>query len=181
MTSFTLMFGCSFLTKYLTPPFFHLQSWLKKAEWIDSLAPLPEGPRTALLTAMLAVEPYKAPEKKEKKEEKEAREGLRYRGPPDTRSEDTHAPSTLEGEKEHEEEGEESESSRTRKKAASKDAEKDQPPPAQKRQCRAKVALSGDNSASVEDSEAFEEVPRRTRRVKPQAQRYISDTSPTYL
>ena len=84
--------------KVLNSLFFHLQSWLKKAEWTDNLAPLPKGPRTALLTTMLAVEPYKAPEKKD--EEEEVIEGLRSRGPPDTRSGDTHAPSTLEGEKE---------------------------------------------------------------------------------
>ena len=46
----------------------------------------------ALLMAMLAMEPYKVPEKKEKKEEEEAREGLHSKGTPDTRSGDTHTP-----------------------------------------------------------------------------------------
>ena len=57
----------------------HPQNWLKKAQRIDSPVPLPEGPRTPLLTAMLAVEPYEAPERKEKKKDQqgEAREGLR--------------------------------------------------------------------------------------------------------
>ena len=58
----------------------HPQSWMKKTKWTDSPTPLPEGPRTPLQTAMLAVEPYEAPERKEKKKEKkrEAREGLHF-------------------------------------------------------------------------------------------------------
>jgi hypothetical protein len=105
---------------------FHPQSWLKKAEQINSPVPLPEGPRTALLTEMLAVVPYKAPEKKGEK--REAREGLHPRGPLDTKSGETQAPSTHDEEKG--EDGEESDSSRTRKRVASDDAEEDQPPPA---------------------------------------------------
>jgi hypothetical protein len=111
--------------KALNSLFSYPQNWLKKAEQVNSPAPLPEGPRTTLLMAMLAEAPYEAPEKKEKKKEKkkETREGLRSRGPPDTRSGDTQVPSTLEGEKGNEEDGEESDSSRTRKRAASEDAE----------------------------------------------------------
>jgi hypothetical protein len=59
--------------KALNSLFSHSQSWLKKAERISCPTPLPEGPRAALLTAMLAEAPYAAPEKKEK----ETREGLR--------------------------------------------------------------------------------------------------------
>ena len=143
---------------------------------INCPAPLPEGPRTALLMAMLTEAPYVVPEKKEKKEEKkkEARDGLRPRGPPDARSEDTHAPSAHEGEKVRGEDGGDGGSSPTKKRAASEDAGESLPLPAPKRPCRAKVALSDDNSASAEHSEASAEVPRRTRRTKPRAQRYMS-------
>ena len=142
------------------------QNWMKKAERINSPAPLPEGPRTPLLTALLAVEPYKAPERKEKKKDqkKEAREGLRSRGPPDTRSGDTHAPFAHEEEKEQGEDKEEDDSSRTGKRAASEDAKVEPPQPAPKRPRKAKVALSGDSSASAEDSEASEEVPQKIPR-----------------
>ena len=171
MSSVALVFGLFPFDKVLNFLISHPQSWLKKAERIDSLVPLPEGPRTPLLTAMLAVEPYEAPERKEKKKEKkrEAREGLRSRGPLDTRSGDTHAPSAQEEEKEEGEEGEESDSSRTKKRAVSEDAEEEPLRPSPKRPCRAKVALSDNCSASAEDSEAFKEVPRRTPRVKPLA------------
>jgi hypothetical protein len=40
---------------------------------------------------------YEAPEKEKKKETKETREGLRFRGLPDTRSKETHAPPPLRG------------------------------------------------------------------------------------
>lgn len=169
--------------KALNSLFFNPQSWLKKAEHISCPAPLPEAPRTALLTAMLAEAPYAVPEKKEKKKEKkkETRDGLRSRGPPDARSGDTHAPSTHEGEKVQEEDGEEGGSSPTKKRAASEDAGESQPPPAPKRPCRAKVALSDDNSASAKHSEAFDEVPRRTRRSKPRAQRYVCLDAPIHF
>lgn len=169
--------------KALNSLFFNPQSWLKKAEHISCPAPLPEAPRTALLTAMLAEAPYAVPEKKEKKKEKkkETRDGLRSRGPPDARSGDTHAPSTHEGEKVQEEDGEEGGSSPTKKRAASEDAGESQSPPAPKRPCRAKVALSDDNSASAEHSEASDEVPRRTRRSKPRAQRYVCLDAPIHF
>jgi hypothetical protein len=57
--------------KALNSLFSPSQSWLKKAERISCPAPLPEGPRAALLTAMLAEAPYEAPEKKEKKKGEE--------------------------------------------------------------------------------------------------------------
>ena len=106
----------------------------------------------ALLEEMLTVAPYKALKKKENKkiEKREAREGLRPRGPPDTKSRETQAPSAHEGEQE--EDGEESDSSRTRKRAAPDDPEVDPPPPAQKKQWRAKVALSDNSSDSAEES-----------------------------
>jgi hypothetical protein len=163
--------GIFFLTNLITSSPL-LQGWLAKAMRIDSPAPLPEDPRSALLEEMLTVVPYKAPEKKEKgkMEKREAREGLRSRGPPDTKSGETQAPSAHEGERE--EEGEESDSSRTRKRAASEDAEEEQPPHAPKKQRRPKLVLPDDSSDSAEDSEASEEVPRRIPRAKPQAQRH---------
>ena len=47
------------------------------AERIDCLAPLPEGPATALLTEMLVPAPYKAPKKKAEKKAPGTRRGLR--------------------------------------------------------------------------------------------------------
>ena len=77
--------------------------------------------------------PYKAPEKKgrKKKDLPEAREGLRRRGRPDTKSRDTTAPSTQDGDEEEDED--ESASSHSKKRAASKDVEEEPPPRAQKR------------------------------------------------
>jgi len=146
--------------KVLSFATFHPHNWLKKAQRIDSPMPLPGGSRTPLLTAMLAVEPYEVPERKEKKKQQgEAREGLRSQIPPGARSGDTNAPSAQEEEKEQGEDGEEDDSSRIGKRVASEDAEEEPPRPAPKRPCKAKVALSGDSSASAEDFEASEEVP----------------------
>ena len=61
-------------------------------------APQPEDPRTELLTAILVMAPYSAPEKKEEK--KKAREGLRIKDRPDAMSEETHASSSHEEEQE---------------------------------------------------------------------------------
>jgi hypothetical protein len=157
----------------MNSPFFRIQSWLKRSEQINCPAPLLEGPREGRLAALLAAAPYEAPEKKEKKKDKETREGLRPRGPTDSRSGDTHAPSAPEGEKDQEEVEEEDDSSRTRKRVASEDVGEVQPPPAPKRPCKVKIVLSDDSSASAKGSEASEEVPRRTRRAKPRAQRYV--------
>ena len=87
--------------------------------------------------------PYKVQENKEKKkaEMREDREGLRPRGPPDTKSGDTHAPFSQEGEQE--EDREESDTSRTSKRATSDDAEEGLPPPAPKKQRRAKLVRQG--------------------------------------
>ncbi|KAE8788430.1 putative E3 ubiquitin-protein ligase ARI8 [Hordeum vulgare] len=71
-----------------------LEDWLAKAENIDDTAPLPEEPRSTLLSLMLVVTLYMAPENKKK----ETREGLHLRGPLETKSGDTHASSTHEGE-----------------------------------------------------------------------------------
>jgi hypothetical protein len=157
----------------MNSPFFRIQSWLKRSEQINCPAPLPEGHREARLAALLAAAPYEALEKKEKKKDKETREGLRPQGPTDSRSEDTHAPSVPEGERDQEEVGEEDDSSRTRNRAASEDVGDVQLPPAPKRPCKAKIVLSDDSLASAKGSDASEEVPRRTRRVKPRAQRYV--------
>ncbi|KAE8811636.1 hypothetical protein D1007_11423 [Hordeum vulgare] len=72
--------------------------WLKKSQQISYPAPLPEGNMTPLLAAMLVEKSYTAPrEKKEQKRgKKKIREGLRSKGPLDTRSEETLAPSNLE-------------------------------------------------------------------------------------
>lgn len=144
---------------------------MAKAEQINSLAPLPKDPSSDLLRVMLVAAPYKAPKKKVKKKTGETRDDLRSRGSPDTKSGETHAPSTHEGEED--EDGEESDSSHARKRAASDDIEEVQPP-APKRKCRAKLVLS-DISDSDKESIASEEVPQRNPRVKPLAQRYESE------
>jgi hypothetical protein len=151
------------------------QGWLNKAVRIDSPAPLPEDPKSALLEEMLTVVPYKVPEKKEKKKtaKREVREGLRLRGPPDTKSGETQAPSAYE--EGQEEEGEESDSSRPRKRAASEDAEEEQPTHAPKKQRRAKLVLLDESLDSDNESVASEEVPQRKLRMKPPAQRYESE------
>ncbi|KAM3366140.1 hypothetical protein ACQJBY_015570 [Aegilops geniculata] len=111
----------------------------------------------ALLSEILVVALYKAPEKKETKkgEKREAHEGLCPRGPPDTKSGETQAPSAHDGEQG--EDGEEIDSSRTRKRVALDDAEEDQGPPAQKKQRRDKVVLYDDSIDSPDESEASEE------------------------
>ena len=59
------------------------QGWTKKAERIQCPAPLPEDPAIPLLTRMLVLAPYQAPEKKAKKKGKEAKGGLRRKGTSD--------------------------------------------------------------------------------------------------
>ncbi|XP_044977735.1 uncharacterized protein LOC123444915 [Hordeum vulgare subsp. vulgare] len=142
---------------------------MKKSRQINCPMPLPEDPKTVLLTTTMLVEkPYMASKEKDekKKEKKKAREGLRSKGPSDTRSEDTFAPSNLKGE-EGEDDEEESGYSHTKKRAASEDIEGDLVPSAPKRQCRAPLAMFDDVSDSNEESEDFELVPRRTLGVKP--------------
>ncbi|KAE8820063.1 e3 ubiquitin-protein ligase ari8 [Hordeum vulgare] len=89
--------------------------WLEKCKRLNFPAPLPEGPRTTLLTVLLVKNPYTMPKKEEKKE---SRGGIRSKGPPKTRFEDTHIPSTLEGEQE---EGEEERGSSHTKKRVCED------------------------------------------------------------
>ncbi|KAE8801910.1 putative E3 ubiquitin-protein ligase ARI8 [Hordeum vulgare] len=69
-----------------------VEEQLALAKNIDEPAPLPEEPRSELLVVMLVQKPYKAPEPKKK----ETHEGLRSRGPPDTKSKDTRVSSTYE-------------------------------------------------------------------------------------
>nr|XP_020187724.1 uncharacterized protein DDB_G0286299-like [Aegilops tauschii subsp. strangulata] len=138
------------------------KGWVEKAKKINSSAPLPEDPRSAELEEMLAVAPYMAPEKEKKKKnpKREAREGLRPRVLLDTKSGDTHAPSTHEGEQEEEEEEEESDSSRTKKRAASAEAEGNHPSLAPKKRSRGKLVLPDDSSDS-DESAASEKVPEK--------------------
>ena len=56
----------------------------------------------------------------------------------------------------------------------SEDAEEEPLHPSPKKPCKDKVALSDNSSAYAEDSKASKEVPRRTPRVKPLAQRCVS-------
>ena len=98
-----------------------------------------------------------------KKDKKKAHEGLRSKGPPDPRSEDTLAPSHLEGEEE--EGGEAIVSSDTKKRVMSKDVQGDPAPSALKKQCRASVALFDDVLDSDEESRKFERVRSEERRV----------------
>ena len=86
-------------------PFFP-QGWTKRAERIRCPAPLPEDPAIPLLTKMLVLAPYQAPEKKAKKKGKEARGGLRRKGNSDVTSEDTEVLSSHEGYEDEEEEEE---------------------------------------------------------------------------
>ncbi|KAE8797466.1 wall-associated receptor kinase 3 [Hordeum vulgare] len=74
-----------------TPP---MEDWVELAEKIDGPAFQPEGPQTPLLNLMLVEASYMAPDNKKK----ETRGGLRSMGPPDSKSGDTHASSTHEGE-----------------------------------------------------------------------------------
>ena len=76
------------------------QGWIKKAERIQCLAPLPENPAIPLLTKMLASAPNKAPEKKGKG----TRSGPRHKGTSDVTSEDaeTHSSPTEDDDEEEE-------------------------------------------------------------------------------
>ena len=76
----------------------------KKAGPIYCLVPLPEEPAGPLLMKMLVPAPYKAPKKKTEKEAKKTRGGLRRRGAPDTKSEDSNAHSSSEEDREEEDE-----------------------------------------------------------------------------
>ena len=71
---------------------------MNTAEQIDCPAPLPEGPATALLTEMLVLAPYKAPEKKVAG----TRKGLWRKVMPNASSEDDETHSSPEGEEEEE-------------------------------------------------------------------------------
>ncbi|KAM3411689.1 hypothetical protein ACQJBY_003390 [Aegilops geniculata] len=139
------------------------KGWVEKAKKINSSAQLPEDPKSAQLEQMLAVTPYKAPEKKEKKKKnpkREAREGLCPRVLPDTKSGDTHVPSTHDGEQEDEEEEEESDSSRTKKRVASAEAMGNHPSLAPKKRSRGKLVLPDDSSDS-DESATSEKVPEK--------------------
>ena len=140
---------------------------MSKATGIKCPAPQPEDPRSQLLSEMLVVAPYKAPEKKEKKK-KPGREGLRIRDQPGTVSEETHASSNQEEEQEDEGGGD---SPLARKRVASLDTIEDVPPPALKKARQTQLILSDDSSDSDTESEDFEKVPQRNLRVKPPARR----------
>ncbi|KAE8773930.1 e3 ubiquitin-protein ligase ari8 [Hordeum vulgare] len=73
-----------------TPPF---EGLLALAENIEGPAPLPEEPRSPLLSLMLVEVSYIAPDNKKK----ETSGGLCSRGPQNTKSRDTHASSTHKG------------------------------------------------------------------------------------
>mgnify|MGYP007043693379 CR=1 FL=1 len=74
-----------------------LQDWVVIAEQINCPAPLPEDPELPLLTKMLFLAPYQAPEKKAKKEATGARKSSRFQVLSDDESE---ADSSHQGEEE---------------------------------------------------------------------------------
>ena len=111
--------------------------------------------------------------KKKKSEVRETREGLCSRAHLDTKSKETQAPSTPEGEQDEEE----SNSSHTRKRAPSENTEEDQPPHALKEWCGPKLVLLDGNSDFDKESAVSEEVPKRNPRAKPPAKRYRSRDS----
>ena len=78
------------------------QDYVETAERIDCLAPLPEGPADALLTEMLVLAPYKAPEKKAEKKAPGTRKGLWRKVVPEASCEDEETNSSPEGEEEEE-------------------------------------------------------------------------------
>nr|XP_020200637.1 uncharacterized protein LOC109786477 [Aegilops tauschii subsp. strangulata] len=157
-----------------TPP---KEDWLKKAVNMGCQAPLSEDPMSALLGEMLIVAPYKAPEKKkDKNPTKGAREGLHQRVSPDTKSRDTLAPSTQEGDQEEEEEEEEeSNYSRPRKRAVPAEAKGERPSPAPKNRDKGKLVLLDDSLDSDKESAASEKVPEKVPRVKPHTESLLRD------
>lgn len=98
---------------------------------------------------------------------KETRSGLRSRGPLDTKSEDTHACSTHDGEEADEEE--EKDSLQARKRVSREGGEEGLPPRASKKPYKRKVDCL---DARPDSDEEVGAALHRTLRVKPPAQRY---------